>query len=211
MPALLALFLSLACGPDAAAPATSRSSVPPAGAVLLVDEHPLTADDLARIVADVELLYPGYAFIHARRLALTNDALPRLAARAREPEGWRRARAACEQAVNELDTLVPAQLEGRFLGLGLSLWSAARHQALGEWSEPIELPGRWVRVRLAERSGTERPREEFLRLALLEYPFVAGPQGVEEAIDHARLTVIDPGFGEAIPEIWKHRMRGSKP
>jgi hypothetical protein len=206
---LLLLFLQ-ACAPESP-PAAGTSAEHPEGTVLLVDEQPLTAGEMIRLTADIRQLYPEYSLLHARRLALTNEFLPRLAARAREPERWSAARTACMEANDELEARA-TRVEGRFHGLGLSLWSAARHLPVGEWSAPLDLPGRWVRLRLDERLEAADPREEFLRVSLVEFGYLApAPNALEEAIDHARLTVIDPSFGEAVPEQWKHRMRGSRP
>jgi hypothetical protein len=178
--------------------------------VLLVDGLALTASEIDPLCADVLALYPEYSRVHARRLALTNEFLPRLAARSSDPRGWERARAECESASARLDALAPRTQEGAFAGLGLSLWSAARHLPVGEWSGPLELAGRWLRLRLDER--TERPdaREEHLRVSVLEFPFL-DPAAVEAAIDRAHLEILDPGFAAAVPEAWKHRMRAQEP
>jgi hypothetical protein len=181
-------------------------------AVLEVDGFELTAAELEPLCGDIHSLYPEYAAVHVTRLALTNEFLPRLALRASAPERWNAARAACAEAVP--DALEPVALEGTFQGLGLGLWSAARRLTPGAWSGPIELVGRFVRVRLEEKRAAPDPREESLRLAVLAFPCVdpANERAeVDAAIDRAHLTILDPGFGAAVPEAWKHRMRASKP
>ena len=211
-PALLLLAL-LGCAPDVAAPPPPGPEPAP-GTVLLVDGLPLTALDLAPLCADILALYPEYALVHARRLALTNECLPRLAARARAPESWQRARTACEEAQDELQNLVPSSEEGTFHGLGLALWSAARHLPTGEWSPPVEVAGRWLRLRLDERNEHRDPCEERLRVSVLEFPYLdreQDPLALEAAVDQAHLTIVDPDFGEAVPEAWKHRMHGNAP
>jgi hypothetical protein len=203
-----ALFLLvLGCVPEE--PAAPRPAPPP-GTVLLVDGLPLAAGELAPMCADILALYPEFATVHARRLALTNEFLPRLAARARDPQGCQRAREECERASARLDALVPQSEEGTFHGLGLSLWSAARHLPVGEWSGPLELAGRWLRLRLDERIESADPREERLRVSVLEFPFL-DDKAVEEAIDRAHLVIVDAGFDEAVPETWKQRMHASEP
>ena len=203
-PALLLLLLG--CAPEEpAAPA------PPAHApetVLLVDGLSLTAAEVEPLCADILLLYPEYSRVHARRLALTNEFLPRLAAHASDPEGWERARSACERV--DPGSASPLPVEGTFHGLGVGLWSAARHLAPDAWSAPVELAGRWLRLRLDERQEALDPREERLRVSLLEFAFLE-PLALEAAIDGARLTLVDPEFAEAVPEAWKHRMRSEKP
>jgi hypothetical protein len=199
------VLLLLGCAPEA-----PDAPAPASGAALLVDGLSLTAGEIEPLCADILALYPEYSRVHARRLALTNEFLPRLAARARDPEGWQRARAECESAGARLETLVPRSEEGAFGGLGVSLWSAARHLPIGEWSGPLELAGRWLRLRLDERIERADPREERLRISLVEFPYL-DPVALEEAIDQARLTIVDPEFDWAVPEAWKHRMRAGKP
>ena len=104
------------------------------------------------------------------------------------------------------------QSEGRFKALGLGVWSAARHQPLGEWSAPLEFTGRWLRVRLDGRNGAADPLLETLQVSVLEFPYVDPERAhaeIEGAIDRARLTLLDPEFAEAVPESWKYRMRGA--
>ena len=204
-PALLMLVLG--CVPEEPAP---PPPAPPPGTVLLVDGISLTAAELDPMCADVLALYPEYSEVHARRLALTNEFLPRLAARAADPQGWQRARAECERAAARPDALVPRSVEGAFHGLGLPLWSAARHLPVGEWSPPIELAGRWSLLRLDERVERPDPREERLRVSVLEFTYL-DESAVERAIDGARLLIVDAEFGEAVPEVWKHRMHGGEP
>lgn len=224
---MLALVLLGCAQEDPAAPETAGAGGPGAravsgrDAVLEVDGLELTAAELEPLCADIRSLYPEYAEVHVTRLALTNEFLPRLALRASAPEDWAAARAACAEAVpGALEPTSPepspelTALEGTFQGLGLGLWSAARHLEPGVWSGPIELVGRFVRVRLEEKRSAPEPREEFLRLAVLAFPSVDPARErveVDAAIDRAHLTILDPDFGAAVPEAWKHRMRASKP
>ena len=74
--------------------------------------------------------------------------------------------------------------------------------------------GRWVRVRLDAREEVLDPRGEKLELALLEFPFIPPEEArarMEAALDAVTLTIVDPAWEEAIPESWKHRMRGKSP
>jgi hypothetical protein len=179
-----------------------------------VDELSLAADELTTLCADITALYPEYARVHVQRLALTNEFLPRLAVHASDPAGWGRARAACEAAEVESLALVSNGFEGGFHTLGLALWSAARHLEPGRWSEPLELTGRWVRLRLDGRDENLDPRAEVLRISLVEFPILVPEQAheaIEAAIDRAHLTLVDPAYSEAVPETWKHRMHAAKP
>ncbi|MSR61308.1 MAG: peptidyl-prolyl cis-trans isomerase [Planctomycetes bacterium] len=223
---MLALVLA-SCGREAPPSAVAAASAPTApgeslsGVILRVDGLELTAVEVEPLVADIGELYPEYAPIHLRRLALTNEFLPRLAARATAREAWAAARDACLRAGQEgvpLEQLADWHGDGTYHGLGLGLWSAARRLPVGEWSAPIELPGRWVRARVDVRAPAADPREERLSLSTLTFPYLPLPaessaegNPLEAAIDHATLTLLDPEWAEAVPETWKHRMRGSKP
>jgi hypothetical protein len=208
---LVALFAGPGCGRSLSeAPEAGRVPEVPAGAVLLVGDLALLATDVRPLEADILALYPEYSPTHARRLALTNEFLPRLALRSRDPQSWARAREACERAA-DLDESARGH-EGGFHALGVGLWSLARHLPEGRWSAPLELAGRWVRVRLDEKSSHPDPRQEILRLSLVEFPLYA-PEAMRErtesALDEAVLVLCDPAFAEAVPEAWKHRMHAA--
>lgn len=207
----IALLTLLGCA-RAEAPAVVAPSADAPGVVLWVDDLPLRAAELEPLCADIVALYPEYTRQHARRLALTNEFLPRLATRASAPEAWARARAECEAwDPARTEALEPMRLEGGFKGLGLALWSAARHLREGVWSGPLELTGRWLRLRLDGKDAASDPLRESLQLALFEFPYI-DPRAVEAtvqaAIEHARLRLVDTDYATAVPEAWKHRMRG---
>jgi hypothetical protein len=202
------------CAPEESAEPVAP---PPAqsadGAVLRVDGLPLTAAEIEHLADGVELLYPEYSRQHARRLALTNELLPRLAGHALQPERWAEARAACAAAF-EAGALVPRREEGNFATLGLGVWDAARRLAPGTWSEPVELFGRFVRVRLEARDGASDPRAEELDVLLLEFPYLAVSEAQNAhdfALERAVLEIVDPAWRTAVPETWQHRMRPDHP
>jgi hypothetical protein len=219
-PVLLLACALAACAPeDPIDPAgADRHLGPPSEGVLLVDGIPLAEDEAEPLCRDILALYPEYSRLHALRVALTNELLPRLAARASAPERWREARDACREVRVDgshggVEAPPARRIEGGFNALGIGLWSAARPLPEGEWSEPIDLAGRWLRVRLDGRGGEgDETLAETLQLSLIEFPYVdplAPGAAIEAAIDRARLELIDPEFAEAVPEAWKHRMRGS--
>jgi hypothetical protein len=185
----------------------------PPGTVLLVDGLPLMAAEVEDLAEGVALLYPEYSRLHARRLALTNEFLPRLAGRALQPERWEEARAAAAAAFEDVPR-EPQRQQGNFGLLGLGLWDAARRLEPGVWSAPVELFGRFVRVRLEGRDGNADPRAEELDVSLLEFPYVAVAEAKAAhafALDRAVLTIVDPAWREAVPEAWQHRMRAQTP
>lgn len=215
-PATGAVLLALAlpsCDPSPA-PATSPASAAwPAGTVLAVNGQPIDASAALPWEQDVALLYPGYGPIQCRRLALTNIVLPRAAAGTLAPEARERARRTCEEARERIEEhageAIPST--GTWRVLGFDLWGAARRLAPGVWSDPIELPGRWVLLRLVAIEPGRAPDEEELTLERLEFPYVDPAEPGKElraAIDASTLVVVDADWGEAIPEDWKHRMKG---
>ena len=214
--ALWALCLAglAGCTPEESAQPVAPPPAPAAdGAVLRVDGLPLTAAEIEHLAAGVELLYPEYSRQHARRLALTNELLPRLAGHALQPERWAEARMACASAF-EAGALEPHRAEGNFATLGLGLWDAARRLAPGTWSEPVELFGRFVRVRLEARDGAPDPRAEELDVLVLEFPYLAlaeAQNAHDFALERAVLEIVDPAWRTAVPETWQHRMRPDHP
>jgi len=205
-----------ACRPapaPAPAAAVADGATVAQGAALLVDDVPLRAEDMQTIVDDIRRLYPEYSLVHARRLALTNEFLPRAALRSSRGDAWNEARRACTEAA-DLDREIAWSGEGTWKDLGLGLWSAARGLPPGTWSGPIELVGRWVRLRLDELRPASDAADETLRVSLLEFAYMspaALSNDVNQAVDGAHLTVLDPAWGEAVPESWKHRMRDVAP
>lgn len=213
-PLLAAALVLGAC--DDAGPTPARAAPLPAaraaqpGVCLRVDGAPITVEEVDRLADDVQLLYPEYTRPHARRLALTNAFLPRLALRNHDPEAWARARADCA-------ALDPAQAGerpwtevGDWRQHGLELWSLVRTREVGTWSDPIELPGRWVRARLDARQPADEPRLEQLTVSLHAFPFLEVAElrpAIETSIDAAVLEIVDPAWSSIVPESWKYRMK----
>jgi hypothetical protein len=180
--------------------------------VLAVNDVPIRATDVSPWTDAVGLLYPEYTPINCRRLALTNVILPRAAAREYFAESRAAAERLCVEAFDALEELEdPEGVEGTWRQLGLEMWHFARNLPVDEWSAPSELSGRWVLVKLEEIVPGRVPGEEKLVLRRLEFPYV-DPATVDNelraAVDASRLEVVDPAWNEAVPEIWKHRMKG---
>lgn len=219
-PALLLLGLTTLAGcgkaevPLAPAPAPAPVAPAPAGTILTVHGTPLSAAEAEALADDVAQLYPGYSRQHARRLALTGELLPRLAGRALAPEAWQAAREACAAFDPQGASPRPMQARGTFAGLGLLIWSEARRLTPGEWGPPLELFGRFVRLRLVQREPAADPRLETLELEIVEFPYLEAARArelLEEAIDRAELEIVDPAWREVVPESWQQRMRPDRP
>jgi hypothetical protein len=199
-------LLAAACGPAEPPRAAGAAPAWPAGTVLAVAGEPVRAQEVEPLAEDIGLLYPEYSPTHRRRLALTNGILARAAGRTSHAEAWAAARERARQARAQPDALEPRAVQGDWRALGLELWSAARRLEPGTWSEPLELTGRWVLVRLEGRALDAR-RVELLELELCEFPYL-DPPTVEQAIAASRLEIVDPTWNATVPEDWKHRMAG---
>ncbi len=209
----ISLCLVAACADEPAA-GESGASWPP-GTVVAVDGQPVLAAEVEPVARAIGELYPQYTEPHRRRLALTNVNLPRAAARARFPAEREAARAACERARDDGDAVAGArEVEADWKGLGLDLWIAARGLEIGAWSEPLELVGRFARLRVRARSSESDPRAQRVALSLVEFPYAGIPGSdlddtVAEALAQSRLEIVDPDWSSAVPEEWKYRMRGT--
>lgn len=184
------------------------------GVCLRVDGEPITTAAIDRLADDVQLLYPEYTRPHARRLALTNAFLPRLALRNQDHEAWDRARAECAAFDPAHATQAPWTEVGDWRQHGLELWSLVRSREVGAWSEPLELHGRWVRARLDERRPGTEPQHEELTVSLHAFPFLDVTElrpATEAAIDAAVLEIVDPEWNSIVPESWKYRMSPPTP
>lgn len=217
-PALLLLGLTGLAGCGGAEvppqPAPAPVAPAPAGTALIVNGAPLFATEVEALADDVALLYPGYSRQHARRLALTGELLPRLAGRALAPEAWQAAGEDCAAFDPQGTAPRPMQARGTFASLGLLIWSEARRLTPGEWGPPLELFGRFVRLRLVQREPAADPRLEALELELVEFPYLEAARArelLEEAIDRAELEIVDPAWREVVPESWQLRMRPDRP
>jgi len=216
--ALLGLaWIALAsCGGAPQEPAPVATLPPleyPAGTLLTVNGEVLMAAEVEPLASAIEELFPEYSRTHARRLALTGEYLPVLAGRALAPEAWRAARAA-SAAFDPSTPPEPLRTRGNFSSLGLGLWNGARGLAPGAWSAPLELFGRFVRLRLDGRVAAEDPRAVQLEVSVVEFPYLEARRArelLEEALDRAELVIVDPAWREAVPEAWQHRMRSERP
>lgn len=214
------LALALAgCKPEAAPaapPARTAHERAAPDAVLRVGAVDVRRAELEPLAQAIGLLHPEYVERQRLRLALTSVALPRAAAAARWPAERAAARAACEASAALLaagapPAAQPVPVEGAWKALGLETWRRVRAAPSGAWSEPFEEVGAF---RLARRldGAPDAPARAPLRAEILSFPYLP-PEGatsaLEDALDRAELEIVDPAFGELVPESWKHRMRGA--
>lgn len=213
---IAAAWLLVAC------PESTQARSWPAGTLLAVDEIPITAEELAHDVATVLLIEPQWSDTQLRRLAFNSIALPRALSRARVSAEVR------DKARAELDALHARMLQGRQFGpptsagvlgqeragswirVGLVAWGAAFQLQPGEWSEVLEEPGAFLRVRLLERQDAPVPEEVSLRLDVLAVPFgdaLSSKPPDDEELGKHRLTIVDPAWEAIVPERTKYLMK----
>jgi hypothetical protein len=205
----------MACRPGSeAAPASSPEW--PEGTVLAVDGLAILQSEVDELGALVALLYPEYTRPHLRRLTLTNRILPLLAMQSHFSEGRKAGHLSAKKALADLgtghgDPPDATRVSGSWHDLGFELWSTITESPLEEWTGPIELPGRFVLVKIHERPPADQPRKKAWRLSMLEYPYLPTSElhlEIEAALDRSVLTVVDPAWREVVPQSWKHRMSG---
>jgi hypothetical protein len=210
------LGLVVSCDP---APAPVTKTWPP-GTVLALDDHPISAEEIdvsADIIAQLE---PDSVTAQARRIALTNVILPRaagiLVAGAKREEARRKATEARNALVNAAkpDFEPPVGMmqtrEGVANDIGFEAWSYASTAVPGAWSEPLETIGAFEVVRVDTHSNSDTPRQVKYKLRVCVLAYIDDPnlRGViETQLDRSKLTFVDAGWAEFVPELWKHRLR----
>ena len=190
----------------------------PEGTVLAVDDLPIRAEDVRVIADSVAEIYPGDVEAQHLRLSLTNHVLESFAVSSRDRVERERVLEECRRVKAALDAGEEPpgmhELNGGPVAMGLGLWALARNREPGVWSEPIEVVGRWVLVRLEERITPEDTRREWVKVSLYSLPYVNTSYRAEldvttsiaEAVDGARLEIVDPDWNHYVPAQWKHRM-----
>ncbi|MEW6072205.1 MAG: hypothetical protein AB1726_06350 [Planctomycetota bacterium] len=213
--------LALACGPgdESNAPADQPAGPRDPDVVMLVDDVEIRATEVEALAAAVAALYPEYTPLHCRRVVLGGTLLPRAALAARYAAPRREAEAASRRALEALRTgaargeLVPTAIQGDISGLGLAFWTFARDLVPGAWSGPLEQEGRFRLARVARIERGPEPRADRVVAEIVDFSYVpAGPTAevAAAATRAAQLTILDPAWEEAVPEILKIRMGGAR-
>ena len=202
-------------GPQAAPEAGGRW---PAGTVIAVDDVPIGIDEVDEASVWVERVDPKATGRQLRRLALTNVNLPRAIAEVMAEPGARAAarKRALEALARLRDGTYPDPpgedggygevVEGSWQTFGLTVWGLAMDFPVGEWSEPIEEPGRYVLVRLLERRDQPHTAAIVLKIDALPFPYLPEEPDIEGAKDRHEMTIVDPDWYEIVPERTQYRM-----
>lgn len=223
-PALaLALLPGLCCGDE---PGTAAVAPPerPAGTVLLVNDVPVTAEEIDAIGSDFALIEPQDSLDQLRRLAIATTVVPRIAVHDLDPARRDRARELAESyrtalqagSLPEGPLTGPMEIErsGNFSGLGFALWREALRLAPGACSEVFETPGCFHVLRVKSREEASLPGQTRFTIGLFNFPFLdveTSRADTEAAIDRSRLTIVDETWRDAVPLALRYRLHAENP
>lgn len=224
----LALVLLAGCAPcllAACDPAPAARSWP-AGTLLAIDEVPVSADEIAQDVVAVMLVEPQWGEAQLKRLAFNEIALPRALVRAQASEAARAdARRSLDEQFSRIQSgtrfgppspsgAIGHEVSGQWKQIGLLAWGTAMALEPGNWSDAIEVPGAFVRVRLLSRQDGVVPAATSLVLDTIEARYAVAPAktfDLDNAMKQHRLTIIDPAWAAIVPERTKYLMGVHQP
>jgi len=193
----------------------------PAGTVVAIDDVPVTASEVAQDTLSVLLIEPESGEVQWKRQAFLAVSLPRAVQRTRiSSEARDKARRSIEEQFERIQkgTLMgPRQdaevfghaMEGTWQVLGLTVWGNAMALELNQWSEVLEEPGGFARVRLLERKETKEPAYTSLRVDRLEASYLLTDPSwrpPDDELQKHRLTIVDPAWDTIVPERVKYLM-----
>ncbi len=193
----------------------------PAGTLVAIDDVPVSADEIAEGVAAVLLVEPQWNDVQLKRLAFNEIALPRALVRTRVGAAARdKARRSIDEQFARIaggiqfgpptnSGAIGHEVSGSWKQIGLLAWGTAMNLEAGVWSEVIEVPGSFVRVRLLSRKQGPEPAATQLVLDTIEAPYAEKStamiaQGSE--LEKHRLTIVDPAWDAIVPERTKYLM-----
>ena len=205
----------------AACEETKSADTWPAGTVVAIDHVPISADEIAGAVAAVILVEPQWSEVHLKRLAFNEIALPRAIVRTRVADSERdKARRSIDEEFARIaggaqfgpptnNGAIGHEVSGSWKQIGLLAWGTAMNLENGAWSEVIEVPGAFLRLRtLSRKDGPEPAATEFI-LDTIEAPYAEKSNSKTNRTDELekhRLTIVDPAWDAIVPERTKYLM-----
>jgi hypothetical protein len=218
--ATLLLAPCIACDRPPPEPAPVARTFP-AGTVLVLNDTPITVDEVDAVGSIIARAEPNGALIYLRRVALTNVLFQRIAGIQTAGAARTEALALAQACKKELDTgsdlggprvgVIRQEREGYFKAIGLEAWNWAMDAEIGTWSEPIETVGAFELVRVDSRSKAGAPRAVVIKATVIVVPYVDGSDprtGIEAHLDRSKLEFVDETWRDVVPEYWKQRLRG---
>ncbi len=208
--------------PNATPAAADVGSAWPAGTVVVVDEAPITAQEIDIATPWIALIDPASSPGHLRRVALCQIALPRTVARLEHPAARERALsdARAQQAalragqvagpVGEFGQL-GERVEGGWGDLGFLVWGELLEAPVGVWTDVIEEPGRFVIARKLGRKDGPRPSATRLEIDAFVFSFLPegmGQGSMEQLYERHRLTIVDAAWRDVVPDRLLYIMKG---
>ncbi len=197
-------------------PTWRKQVLAPDTLIARVDDLEIFSDQVEALADSLGRINPAFTRIKLRREALISWLLPRLAvasdlvkARAQALKSARRER---ERLVAE-DGSGSRHLEGGLEELGFELWHLISTLNVGDWSEPIEVSGRWLVMRVTRNDTRLDVTQENHAVDIVEFGYLPdnwSNQDLVEAQERALLTIVEPSFEEVIPRFVKLRMSGEK-
>ncbi|MEO6708432.1 MAG: hypothetical protein ABI054_11805 [Planctomycetota bacterium] len=193
----------------------------PAGTLVAIDDVPVTASEVAQDMLSVMLIEPESGEVQWKRQAFNAVSLPRAVQRAQVSKDARdKARRSIDEQFERIEkgTLIGPRQDGKVLGramegtwqiLGLTVWGNAMALERDQWSEVLEEPGGFVRVRLLERRETLEPAYTWLRVDRIEASYLLTDptwRPRDEELQKHRLTILDPAWDTIVPERVKYLM-----
>jgi len=208
--ALAAAVAAVAFG---CAPEPAKAKPPwPEGTVVVLDGEPITAAEVDQYVDAMKEIDASFTKPHCRRLVLTSIIFYRAFARAHPDRPREEARAEATEWRRKLlaGELVGPLVEprsGNWDLLGVEYWLALREMEPGEWSDVIELSGRFAVLQLISRDHAPRGGQEWFETRIVEFPYVDHPELLQNRITDAVLEIVDPAWQEIVPGYWKYELR----
>lgn len=198
------------------APSWRERKLAPDTLIARVDDLEIFSHQVEALADSLGRINPSFTRIKLRREALISWLLPRLAVASSLPQ----ARAqALESARRERERLLAQDgsgalhFEGGLEALGFELWHLISLLDVGVWSEPIEVSGRWLVMRVTRNDTRLDVTRENHALDVVEFGYLPedwGNQDLVAAQERALLTIVEPSFEEVIPRFVKLRMGGEK-
>ncbi len=205
---------------------TKSADAWPVGTLVAVDDVPISADEIAEGVAAVVLVEPQWGEVQLKRLAFNEIALPRALIRTRVSglardkarrsldEQFARIQAGTQFGPPTDSGAIGHEVSGYWKQIGLLAWGTAMNLEAGAWSEVIEVPGSFMRVRTLSRKEGPALAGTYLVLDTIEVrycePSSAAIKQAAELEKH-RLTIVDPAWDAIVPERTKYRMGIRRP